>query len=156
MSRRHSAQTREVVPDLVYNSELLSRFVNKIMFDGKKSTAERCVYDALDIVKDATNEDPMEVFEKAINNVRPQLEVKSRRVGGATYQVPLEVKDERGSALAMRWIIGNARSKKGMPMAKALSAELLDAYNETGSSVKKRDDTHKMAQANRAFAHYRW
>jgi len=123
---------------------------------GKKSTAERVIYGAFTEIESKLNQSPVEVFEKAIENVRPQLEVKSRRVGGATYQVPLEVKDGRGRALAMRWIIGNARNKRGVPMAKALANELMDAFNETGSSIKKRDDTHKMAQANKAFAHYRW
>jgi len=156
MSRRHRAEPRSVNPDLLYNSELVTRFINQVMERGKKSTAERVIYGAFTEIESKLNQSPVEVFEKAIENVRPQLEVKSRRVGGATYQVPLEVKDGRGRALAMRWIIGNARNKRGVPMAKALANELMDAFNETGSSIKKRDDTHKMAQANKAFAHYRW
>jgi len=156
MSRRHRATRRPVTPDLIYGSEIITRFINQVMERGKKSTAERLVYQALDIIKDNIAQNPVEVFEKAIDNVRPQLEVKSRRVGGATYQVPLEVKEDRGRALAMRWIIGNARNKKGVPFSRSLANELKDAFEETGSSVKKRDDTHKMAQANKAFAHYRW
>lgn len=156
MSRRHRAERRSVNPDLIYNSELVTRFINQVMERGKKSTAERVIYGAFTEIEAKLSQSPVEVFEKAIENVRPQLEVKSRRVGGATYQVPLEVKEGRGRALAMRWIIGNARNKRGVPMAKALANELMDAFNETGSSIKKRDDTHKMAQANKAFAHYRW
>lgn len=156
MSRRHRATRRPVTPDLLYGSEVITRFINQVMERGKKSTAESLVYKALDIMKENLSQDPVEVFEKAIDNVRPQLEVKSRRVGGATYQVPLEVKEDRGRALAMRWIINTARAKKGVPFSRALASELSDAFGETGTAVKKRDDTHKMAQANKAFAHYRW
>ncbi len=157
MARRHRAERRPVINDAVYDSELLTRLVNVIMERGKKSTAQRIVYDALDTIREKEETDePLEVLTKAINNVKPRLEVKSRRVGGATYQVPLEVSGARQLSLALRWIVGHARGRKGMPMNRALAAELLDAYRETGSSVKKRDDTHKMAQANRAFAHYRW
>lgn len=156
MSRRHRADRRPVNPDLLYNSELVTRFINQVMERGKKSTAEKVIYNAFTEIESKLGQSPVEVFEKAIDNVRPQLEVKSRRVGGATYQVPLEVKEGRGRSLAMRWIIGNARGKKGVPMSRALANELMDAFNETGSSIKKRDDTHKMAQANKAFAHYRW
>jgi len=156
MSRRHRAEKRPAPVDTIYKNETLGRFINLIMERGKKSTAERIMYSALEVVAEKTKEIPVEVFEKAIENVRPQLELKSRRVGGATYQVPIEVKEGRGKALGMRWLINNARNRKGQSMARALSNELLDAYNNTGSAIKKRDDTHKMAQANKAFAHYRW
>ena len=156
MARRRRAEIREVNPDVKFESELVAQFINQIMRCGKRSTAERIVYGALETIKEKTKNDPVEVFERAITNIRPQLEVKSRRVGGATYQVPLEVSYDRGRSLAMRWIIGYAKGRKGVPMARALANELMDAYNNSGSSIKKRDDTHKMAQANRAFAHYRW
>ena len=156
MARRHRAEKRGVIPDPKYNSDIVAKFTNHLMLDGKKSTAQRIVYDAFDAIKDKLGEDPLMVFEQAINNARPQLEVKSRRVGGATYQVPLEVSEARSRSLAMRWMIDFSRKKKGVGMAIALAGELMDAYGRTGSAVKKRDDTHKMAQANRAFAHYRW
>ena len=156
MARRRRAEKRVVEPDLKYNSEVVSRFVTQMMRQGKRSVAERVIYTALEEMQQKVEGDPVEIFETAIDNVRPQLEVKSRRVGGATYQVPMEVTSDRGRAIGMRWLINFSKSRKGVPMAKALAAELVDAYNETGSGVKKRDDTHKMAQANRAFAHYRW
>ena len=156
MSRRHRAEKRPVPRDPVYDNELVGRFINFLMERGKKSVAQRIIYGALEEISDKLKQDPIEVLETAINNVRPQLEVKSRRVGGATYQVPMEVKEGRGFALAMRWISSNARSRKGSSMAKALANEIIDAFNNSGSAIKKRDDTHKMAQANKAFAHYRW
>ena len=156
MSRRRKAHKKTITPDLKYDSEMVARFVAHMMRKGKKSIAERIIYDALDEIAAKTQGDPVEIFETAIENIRPQLEVKSRRVGGATYQVPIEVNSDRGLAMAMRWLINFSKGRRGVPMAKALSNELLDAYNRTGAAVKKRDDTHKMAQANRAFAHYRW
>ena len=156
MARRRRAEKRVIEPDLKYNSEVVSRFVTQMMRQGKRSIAEKVVYTALEEVHQKLGGDPVEIFETAIENVRPQLEVKSRRVGGATYQVPMEVNSDRGQAIGMRWMINFSKNRKGVPMAKALAAELLDAYNETGAGIKKRDDTHKMAQANRAFAHYRW
>jgi small subunit ribosomal protein S7 len=156
MARRHRAEKREVIADPKYDNALVSRFINMVMKDGKKTTAQKVVYAAMDTIRTETKEDPVMVFERAIDNVRPQLEVKSRRVGGATYQVPLEVNDRRGRALAIRWIINYSKNRKGVSMAKALASELTEAYNRSGAALKKRDDTHKMAQANRAFAHYRW
>ena len=157
MARRHKAEQRDVIPDAVYKSEAVARMVNVIMERGKKSTAEHIVYRALDSIKEKEGtDDPISVMNKALDNIRPRLEVKSRRVGGATYQVPLEVSGARQLSLALRWIVGFARAKRGVAMDKALASELLDAYREQGAAVKKRDDTHKMAQANRAFAHYRW
>jgi len=157
MSRRRVAAKREIVADPKYNSALVTKFINKIMLDGKKSTAQRIFYAAMDTIKDKTKaEDVLEVFNKSVNNVKPVLEVKSRRIGGATYQVPVEVSPARRESLAIRWIVGFARGRKGTPMNRALAAELLDAYNNQGSSVKKKEDTHRMAEANKAFAHYRW
>lgn len=157
MARRHRAERRGVIPDALYGDRTVSRMVNVIMERGKKATAERIVYGALDVIRDRESvDDPLEVMNKAIGNVRPKLEVKSRRVGGATYQVPMEVSGDRQLSLALRWIVGFARARKGMPMKRALANELIDAYKDTGSAIKKRDDTHKMAQANKAFAHYRW
>ena len=157
MARRHKAQRRPVSSDAIYNSELIAHFINQIMVDGKKSTAEKVVYGALDVIQQKSGvEDPTEVLFRAIDNVKPRVEVKSRRVGGATYQVPVEVSRNRQLALALRWIIQYSRARKGVPMKVALGTELLDAANNQGSSVKKREDTHKMAQANKAFAHYRW
>jgi len=146
-----------LTPDVRFNSDLVARLINTIMERGKKSTAQAIVYGALDTVAERKKGvEPMEVFLQALENVKPRLEVKSRRVGGATYQVPLEVPPERQVAVALRWIAGFAQARSGMPMKDALAAELLDAYDNTGNAVKKRDDTHKMANANRAFAHYRW
>ena len=157
MARRRRSEIRLVTPDALYGNETVARLVNVIMERGKKSVAERLVYGALDIIQEREGtDDPLTVMIRGINNVKPRLEVKSRRVGGATYQVPMEVTNERQLSLALRWIVSYARAKKGVPMKRALANELLDAYKDTGSSVKKRDDTHKMAQANKAFAHYRW
>ncbi len=155
--RRRRAQKREVVPDPKYNSALLSKFINMVMKQGKRSTAETIVYGALDIIgKKTGSKNPLEVFEKAIDNARPLLEVRPRRIGGATYQVPMEVEINRGNFMAMMWIRDFARAKKGKPMGEKLAGELLEAYNRSGTAVKKREDTHKMAEANKAFSHYRW
>lgn len=156
MPRRGKIVRRPTPPDAKYGSVLVQTMIHKVMKDGKKSTAERIVYGALDIVADRTKEDARTVFEQAMRNVMPVLEVRPRRVGGATYQIPLEVRPARQVSLAMRWILGAARGRSGRPMAERLSAELLDAFREQGSAIKKRDDTHKMAEANRAFVHYRW
>lgn len=156
MARRHRSVKREVLPDPKFHNPEITRFVNQIMRKGKKTVAQKIIYTALSQIEEKTKENPVEVFENAIENVRPQLEVKSRRVGGATYQVPMELSTPRSRSLAMRWIIQFSRAKKGVPLANALASELVDAHNNTGSAIKKRDDTHKMAQANRAFAHYRW
>jgi small subunit ribosomal protein S7 len=156
MSRRHRAEKREVNPDPKYHDMVLSKFMNAIMRAGKKSTAERIVYGALDRVEERAKQDPLQMFHQALENVMPAVEVRSRRVGGATYQVPVEVRAERRQALAIRWIIAAARSRNENTMVDRLSGELLDAANSRGSAVKKREDTHKMADANRAFSHYRW
>jgi len=155
--RRRKAVKRQLTPDVKYNSELVARLINTIMERGKKSTAQKIVYGAFDVIKaKKKNLEPLEVFLQALENVKPRLEVKSRRVGGATYQVPVEVDSARQVALALRWITGFARAKSGQPMKAALASELLDAFDNTGAAVKKREDTYKMAQANKAFAHYRW
>ncbi len=154
--RRRRAEKREVIPDPKYKNTTVSRFINTIMTQGKKSKAEGIVYGALAILAQKTGKPPVEVFQKALENARPLLEIKPRRIGGATYQVPIDVKSERGTAIAMRWIRNFARTKKGRPMDVKLADELLEAYNGQGSAVKKREDTHKMAEANKAFAHYRW
>ena len=154
--RRRRAEKRTVIPDPKYKSAAVSRFVNIVMKEGKKAVAERIVYRAFDILAEKTGKPALEVFQKAMDNVRPQLEIKPRRIGGATYQVPVEVRSERGVSIAMRWIRNFARTKKGKPMEIKLADELLEAYNGQGSAIKKRDDTHKMAEANKAFAHYRW
>lgn len=155
--RRRSVVKRQLTPDVKYNSELVSRLINTIMSRGKKATAQRIVYGAFGYIqKQKPKLEPLEVFLQALENVKPKLEVKSRRVGGATYQVPVEVSSDRQVALALRWITGFAKSKKGKAMTQALASELLDAYENTGSSIKKKEDTFKMAQANKAFAHYRW
>jgi small subunit ribosomal protein S7 len=156
MSRRHRAEKREVNPDPKYHDMVLSKFMNAIMRAGKKSTAERIVYGALDRVEERAKQDPIQMFHQALENVMPAVEVRSRRVGGATYQVPVEVRAERRQALAIRWIISAARARNENTMIDRLSGELLDAANSRGSAVKKREDTHKMADANRAFSHYRW
>lgn len=156
MPRKAYIAKREVPPDPLYSSTLITTIVNKIMSKGKKAVAESIVYGALEIIKNKKNDDPLKILHKAIDNVKPNLEVKSRRVGGATYQVPIEVRPDRKLSLALRWIIENARKKKEKTMMANLAAELLDAYEEKGESIKKRDDTHKMAEANKAFAHYRW
>ena len=156
MARRRRAVKRPMQLDARYQSPLIGRFVSHMMSKGKKSTAQTIIYSALDQIHEETEADPLEFVEQALDNVRPRLEVKSRRVGGATYQVPIEVGDERQVALALRWIIQFAQTRKGVPMGRALAMELMDAHKNQGSSVKKREDTFKMAQANRAFAHYRW
>lgn len=156
MARRRVAAKREILPDPKYNSNLVSRFVSVILKDGKKSTAERVFYGALDILKEKSGSDPLKVFKTAVENVKPVLEVKPKRVGGATYQVPMEVKPNRKIALALRWIVSYARARKEKTMQERLAGEFMDAFNNTGSSIKKKEDTHKMAEANRAFAHYRW
>ena len=156
MSRKRKAPIRKVYPDPKFHSEVVSKFINSIMYDGKRSTAEKILYDALDKIKLKNKEDPLKIFNTAISNVKPNLECRSRRVGGATYQVPVEVRSERRKALAIRWIIAAARSRSEDTMGEKLSSELIDASNNRGSSVKKREDTHKMAEANRAFSHYRW
>ncbi len=155
--RRRKAQEREVMPDPKFNSKVVSKFINMVMLRGEKSIAQRIVYGALDIIKQKTNEpDVLKVFYKALDNARPHLEVKSRRIGGATYQVPVEVNKARGISLALRWVRDFARTKKGKPMEEKLADELLAAYRGEGATIKKRDDLHKMAEANRAFAHFRW
>ena len=155
--RKNRAPKRQVIPDAKYNSELLSRLINMVMQDGKKSTAQAVVYKALETVSaKVKGEDAIEVFFAAIENIKPQVMVKSRRVGGANYQVPVEVAPDRQVSLAMRWMITYAQNKKGKPMDQALASEIIDAFNNTGSAVKKKDETHRMAAANKAFAHYRW
>jgi small subunit ribosomal protein S7 len=156
MPRRRVAAKREILPDPIYNSKLLSKFVNALMEDGKKSVAERTCYGALEILKEKTGDDPLKVFKQALENVKPVLEVKSRRVGGATYQVPIDVRPQRRVALAFRWVIGFSRKRGERTMREKLAGELLDAANSTGTSIKKKEDTHKMADANKAFAHFRW
>ena len=156
MSRRRRPEKREILPDPKFGDITLSKFMNNIMLDGKKSVAESIVYTALDTVETRLKKDPIGVFHDALNNVKPGIEVRSRRVGGATYQVPVEVRDVRAQALAIRWLITAARNRSETTMSARLSAELLDAANNRGNAVKKREDTHKMAEANKAFAHYRW
>ena len=156
MPRRAKVQKREIMPDPRFGNRTLSRFINKIMYGGKKGTAERVVYGALDRVGAQTRRDPIEVFEQAMRNATPVLEVKPRRVGGSTYQVPVEIRGDRRQSLAMRWLINSARSRSGRSMAEKLAAELLDASNNTGATIKRREDVHRMAEANKAFAHYRW
>lgn len=156
MSRKRKATKNEIIEDPVYQDKRVSQFINHIMLDGKKSVARRIFYHAMDVIKEKTKKDPIEVFNQAMENVMPVLEVKSRRVGGASYQVPVEVAPERRVTLAMRWIIGFSRSKTGRPFSERLASELMDASQETGLSFKKKEDTHRMAEANKAFAHYRW
>ena len=156
MSRRHKAEKREVIPDAKYGDLVLAKFMNPIMYDGKKSVAEQIIYGAFDVIEGKAKVDPLGVFKSALENVAPALEVRSRRVGGATYQVPVEVRPERRQALAIRWIITAARGRNDKTMVERLSSELLDASNNRGNAVKKREDTHRMAEANRAFSHYRW
>ncbi len=156
MPRRRVAPKRPVMPDPKYNSKVVTRFIARMMLKGKKSIAYRILYDAFDIIKEKLNKEPLEVFNKALENVKPVVEVKSRRVGGSTYQVPVEVRDSRRDALGMRWIIQYARQHSGKTMSEKLSGELMDAFNSTGSAFKKKEDTHRMAEANKAFAHYRW
>jgi small subunit ribosomal protein S7 len=156
MPRKGHVRKREVLPDTRFGNPAVAKFIASLMKGGKKSIAERILYDALDNAAEKLGAEPFDVFEKAMSNVAPQIEVRPRRVGGATYQVPVEVTPERGQLLSIRWILSYARSKKGMPMSERLMRELMDAYKNEGSSIKKREDTHKMAEANRAFAHYRW
>ena len=157
MPRRKIVAKRQIDPDPRFNSVLVSKFINNLMERGKKSVARGIFYDAMDLVADRVKEDsPLDVFEKALEQVRPRVEVKSRRVGGATYQVPIEVRPERRNALAIRWLVGFSSKRSGRSMSEKLAGELIDAYNSRGSAVKKREDTHKMAEANKAFAHYRW
>ncbi|CDR34809.1 30S ribosomal protein S7 [Criblamydia sequanensis] len=157
MSRRRRAEKRETAPDPLYNSTLLAKFINKVMQSGKKSTARRIIYNALDkLAKRVKMEDPLAAFEQALENAKPALEVKSRRIGGATYQVPIEIPSNRRISMAMRWIINHSRSKVGRSMEEGLAMELADCFNNQGTTIKKKDDTHRMAEANRAFAHYKW
>ncbi|MBV8197399.1 MAG: 30S ribosomal protein S7 [Candidatus Eremiobacteraeota bacterium] len=156
MPRKGPAPKRQILPDPRFNSKVLARFINKVMLRGKKSTAEHITYGALDIVAEKSGKDPMEVFSTALSNAMPLVEVRPRRVGGATYQVPMEVRPDRRQALAMRWLIQFARKRPGRSMEDKLAAELMDAANNVGAAIKKREDTHKMAEANKAFAHYRW
>ena len=154
--RKRQAVKREVLADPIYNSKMVTKLINRIMIGGKKGTAQNILYDAFDIVKEKTGNDPMETFNKAYENIKPQLEIKSRRIGGGNYQVPVEVKEDRGQALALRWLVQYAKNRSGKGMAENLANEIIDAANGVGGAVKKREDTHKMAEANRAFAHYRW
>ncbi len=156
MSRRHAAEKREVLPDAKFGDKVLTKFMNNLMIDGKKSAAERIVYNALDRVESKLKRSPIEVFTEALENIKPSVEVRSRRVGGATYQVPVEVRTERREALAIRWMITAARGRNENTMEERLAGELIDAVNSRGTAVKKREDTHKMADANKAFSHYRW
>ncbi|MGL4982589.1 MAG: 30S ribosomal protein S7 [Treponemataceae bacterium] len=156
MGRKNKSVDRALLPDPRYNSVVVSKFVLRMMLDGKKATCFKIVYEAIEKLKDKTPKEPIEVFMQALDNVKPMVEVKSRRVGGATYQVPIEIRDARREALAMRWIIAAARNKTGRGMSDRLSAELLDAFNSTGTAYKKKEDTHKMAEANKAFTHFRW
>ena len=156
MSRRRAATKREVLPDHQYKDIILTKFMNRIMLDGKKSVSERIVYGAFDIVFNKTNKKPIDLFHEALNNVKPNLEVRSRRVGGATYQVPMEVRPRRAQALAMKWIIDSALKRSEKTMRERIASEIMDAHNNKGNAVKKREETHKMAEANRAFSHFRW
>jgi small subunit ribosomal protein S7 len=156
MARRNRAVKRPIRPDIKHNSRLVSSFINKLMRNGKKTLAARIFYDALDIVEERTKKPGIEIFEQAIKNATPLIEVRPRRVGGATYQIPLEVRPERRESLAIRWLVSSSRERAGKSMAEKLAAELIDAANNHGATVKKREDTHRMAEANRAFAHYRW
>jgi small subunit ribosomal protein S7 len=156
MPRKGPVPRRDVLPDPVYGSKVLTRLVNKVMFDGKKGIAQGLVYEAFDIIRDRSGKDPMEVFETALKNIMPVLEVKARRVGGANYQVPIEVRPERRSTLGLRWLVNYSRQRNEKSMTEKLAGEIMDAANNTGGSVKRREDMHKMAEANKAFSHYRW
>ena len=156
MSRRRAAEKRDVLPDPKYGDRMLTKFTNSLMLDGKKSAAEKIIYGALDLMEGKTGQDPVKLFHEAIDNVKPSVEVRSRRVGGATYQVPIEVRTDRRQALAIRWLVDISRNRSEHTMTERLSAELLDAANNRGAAVKKREDTHRMAEANKAFSHYRW
>ena len=154
--RKRAAVKRDVLPDPLYKSKVVTKLINQIMLDGKKGTAQTILYDAFDMIKEKTNEEPIEVFNKALENIKPALEVKTRRVGGANYPVPIEVKADRAQALGLRWLVQYSRLRGGHSMAENLANEIIDASNGTGAAVKKREDTHRMAEANKAFAHYRW
>ena len=154
--RKRAAVKRDVLPDSIYNSKIVTKLINQVMNDGKKGTAQRIVYDAFEMIKEKTNEDAMTVFERAMENIKPQLEVKSRRVGGSNYQVPIEVSPERRQTLAIRWLVTYARKRNERTMTEKLAAEIMDAYNNAGGAYKKKDDVHRMAESNKAFAHYRW
>lgn len=156
MPRRGYIAKREVLPDPIYNSKIVTKLINNIMLDGKKTVAQKIVYDAFDIVKEKENKDALEVFETALNNIMPVLEVKARRVGGATYQVPIEIRAERRQTLGLRWLVTYARNRHEKTMAEKLAAEIIDAVNQTGGAYKKKEETHRMAEANKAFAHYKW
>jgi small subunit ribosomal protein S7 len=156
MPRRATIEKREILPDPVYNSRLVTKFINNVTKQGKKTTAERAFYGALGLIEERTGDDPLKVFKRAVENAKPQVEVKSRRVGGSTYQVPMEVRSDRQQALAIRWLIGFAKSRHEKTMTQKLAGEFLDAASNRGGTIKKRDDTHRMAEANKAFAHYRW
>ena len=156
MPRKGKISKREVLPDPIYSSRVVTKLINKVMLDGKKGTSQRIVYGAFDLIKERTDKDPLEVFEKAMSNIMPVLEVKARRVGGANYQVPIEVRADRRETLGLRWLVRYSRLRGEKGMTEKLAKEIMDAANNTGASVKKREDTHKMAEANRAFAHYRW
>jgi len=154
--RRGDVPKRDVLPDPIYNNKVVTKLINNVMLDGKKGVAQRIVYGAFDIIREKTGKDPLEVFEQALNNIMPVLEVKARRVGGATYQVPMEVRPERRQALGLRWLVSFSRNRSERTMSARLAGEIMDAINNSGNAVKKKDDTHKMAEANKAFAHYRW
>lgn len=154
--RKRRAEKREVLADPIYNSKVVTKLINRVMLDGKKGTAQTILYDAFEIVKEKTGKDPMEVFNAAFENIKPALEIRSRRIGGGNYQVPVEVRPERQQALALRWLVQYAKTRNGKGMAENLAAEIIDASEGTGGAVKKREDTHKMAEANKAYAHYRW
>ena len=154
--RKRRAVKRDVLPDPIYKSKVVTKLINRIMLDGKKGVAEKILYEAFDIVKDRTKEDPVTVFEKALENIKPQLEVKSRRVGGSNYQVPVEVSETRSQTLGLRWLVNFARLRGGKSMAENLANEIIDASNGTGNAVKKKEDTHRMAEANKAYAHFKW
>lgn len=154
--RKRQAIKRDVLADPIYNSKMITKLINGIMLDGKKGTAQKILYDALETVKEKTNKDPMEVLNEAFDNIRPSLEIRSRRIGGSNYSVPTEVREERANALMLRWLIQYAKNRNGKGMAEKLAAEIIDASNGVGGAVKKREDTHKMAEANKAYAHYRW
>lgn len=154
--RKRRAEKREVLADPIYNSKIVTKLINRVMLDGKKGTAQTILYDAFDIVKEKTGNDPMEVFMSAYENIKPQLEIRSRRIGGGNYQVPVEVREERQQALTLRWLVQYAKNRNGKGMAENLADEIIDASKGTGGAVKKREDTHKMAEANKAYAHYRW
>lgn len=156
MARRRVAKKRVIIPDPIYNETLVTKFINSLMYDGKKSAAEKLFYDSMELIKEKRGEEGLEVFKNAVENIKPVLEVKSRRVGGATYQVPVEVRSERRQALSIRWLIAAARARKERTMVEKLSFEIMDAADSKGTSIKKREDTHRMAEANKAFAHFRW